>query len=81
MARHLAMKELCEMLDIQRSTARRWMINGTIPCECFMKLGRDWRFDKTKVEKWLQQQHDQSQQQAKEKKKSDSLRPRTSKKI
>lgn len=53
-AKYMAMKELCQMLDVTRLTVLRWRKRGIFTIGC--KLGRDWRFDKAEVELWLKQQ-------------------------
>lgn len=48
--------EVAELLDISPLTVRDWAKKGKIPAR---KIGREWRFSKAAILKWLEGEQDQ----------------------
>jgi excisionase family DNA binding protein len=48
----LTLQQLCQYLQIPRSTLYRVVRDGTIPGQ---KVGRQWRFHREAVDRWLSQ--------------------------
>jgi excisionase family DNA binding protein len=51
MDKPLKLNQLCDLLQLSRSTIDRWRKEG-LPCT---KMGRGLRFDKKKVNEWIKQ--------------------------
>jgi len=49
----LTVKEVAEFLRVSERTVYDWATSGTIPCG---KLGTTWRFKRSEVEKWVNEQ-------------------------
>jgi len=49
----LTVKEVVEFLRVSERTVYDWATSGTIPCG---KLGTTWRFKRSEVEKWVNEQ-------------------------
>jgi excisionase family DNA binding protein len=49
----LTMKEVCELLRVDRSTIYRLIRLGKIPS---FRIGKDWRFRKEGIERWMVEQ-------------------------
>ncbi len=49
----MTVQEVAEFLRVSERTVYDWATNGTIPCG---KLGTTWRFKRSEVEKWVNEQ-------------------------
>jgi excisionase family DNA binding protein len=49
----LTVKEVCGILQIDRSTLYRLLRQGKIPS---FKIGKDWRFRSDVIERWIAEQ-------------------------
>ena len=58
----LTLKELSGYLKSSKSTIYRLAQQGEIPCS---KVGRNWRFKKERIDKWLfqQERHNKNKQE------------------
>ncbi len=54
----LTLWEIADLLRVNKITVYRMAKKGTIPA---LKVGRQWRFDKNLIQRWLHNQRDQSQ--------------------
>lgn len=51
-------QEIADLLRVNKVTVYRMAKRGAIPT---LKVGRQWRFDKKLIQRWLQNQQAQSQ--------------------
>ena len=49
----MTVKEAAAYLKLNPVTVREWARSGRIPA---FKIGRDWRFDRDRLDLWLKQQ-------------------------
>ena len=54
----LTLWEIADLLRVNKITVYRMVKKGTIPA---LKVGRQWRFDKNLIQRWLYNQGGQSQ--------------------
>lgn len=52
----MTLSMVIRMLNVSKSTIYRWIYNGSIPA---IKVGRQWRFEKEKIDEWLKERENQ----------------------
>lgn len=67
MEKLLKVSGLCELLNISKTTAHKYIKTEEIP---FVRIGREYRFQESKIERWLGEQTSKQQ-----KEKDKKLRP------